>query len=104
MMKSNALHNQMFDLIESYLQSGQSQKQFCFENNLSYSKFIYWLKKYRSSRRFSQEFIPLNFDSLSGQSCIIELPTGIKLQINQPLNPKAISDIIAALESNYVSR
>ncbi len=40
----------MFSLIEIWHASGQSQKSFCQEKDLAYSKFHYWQKKYQEYR------------------------------------------------------
>lgn len=40
----------MFSLIEIWQCSGQSQKSFCQEKDLAYSKFHYWHKKYHEYR------------------------------------------------------
>ena len=40
----------MFSLIEIWQSSGQSQKTFCQEKDLAYSKFHYWRKKYQEYR------------------------------------------------------
>lgn len=37
----------MFSLIEIWQASGQSQRIFCQEKDLAYSKFHYWYKKYQ---------------------------------------------------------
>lgn len=40
----------MFSLIEVWKSSGQKQRVFCQEKDLAYSKFQYWLKRYREYR------------------------------------------------------
>ena len=39
----------MYPLIEQYLSSGQSQKDFCFMHQIKVCTFQYWLGKYRSA-------------------------------------------------------
>ena len=41
------LQQLMFSLIEIWQASGQSQRIFCQEKDLAYSKFHYWYKKYQ---------------------------------------------------------
>ena len=49
------LQQLMFSLIEIWQSSGQSQKAFCLEKDLAYSKFHYWHKKYLEYRSGSSE-------------------------------------------------
>ncbi len=42
---------EMYPLIESYLESGQSQAQFCKEQGLKPHLLIYWLQKYRTDKQ-----------------------------------------------------
>lgn len=44
---------EMYPLVESYLESGQSQAQFCKEQGLKPHLLIYWLQKYRADKKQS---------------------------------------------------
>ena len=52
---------QKFSMIENWKASGQSQQLFCKENQVAYSNFHYWFKKYRAQHEeISKEmFLPL---------------------------------------------
>ena len=90
------LRSKMFSKIENYLASGQTQKQFCQENNLSFAKFTYWLKKYRDEKSQSSGFIPLKVSNqkIHGD-CRIELPNGVNVILNGSGNKELISGLIS---------
>ncbi len=46
--------DEMYPLIESYLESGQSQLQFCKEQTLKPHLLNYWLQRYRADKQESQ--------------------------------------------------
>ena len=52
------LQQLMFSLIEIWQSSGQSQKSFCHEKDLAYSKFHYWYRKYQEYRSASSSGEP----------------------------------------------
>jgi len=60
-MKNTARKKKMFSLIEQYFEEpkGKSQKQFCRENNIRYSTFLYWMKVYRENKSQKPSFLPL---------------------------------------------
>lgn len=46
-MKDSDKISRMYELVEQWQTSGQSQKQFSEENNIKLPTFMYWIKKYR---------------------------------------------------------
>ena len=60
-MKDTARKKQMFSLIDQYFEApkGKSQKQFCRENGIQYSTFLYWMKVYRENKSQKPSFLPL---------------------------------------------
>ncbi len=50
-----------FSVIENWQNSGQSQQLFCKENQIVYSNFHYWFKKYRAQHEESSKevFLPV---------------------------------------------
>ncbi len=85
----------MFTLIEKYLDSSQAQRDFCLENKISFAKFTYWLTKYRKTRKTSG-FIPLNFTTpnIIGDTRI-ELPNGVTIFFNGSVNTVFIGELIS---------
>jgi len=71
--------------IQVWQESKQTQKEYCLENNLPYSKFIYWMNKVRRKQNpIEQAFIPVQTDQ-PGHSLSLELeiayPNGVRLRV-----------------------
>jgi len=81
-----ALQEEMSYHIQSWQQSGQSQKEYCQGNNLAYHTFIYWLTKFRRKQNpIEQAFIPIQMDQ-PVQSSVAEIeiafPNGVRLRVS----------------------
>lgn len=77
-MTSNltSLQQLMFSLIEIWQSSGQSQKTFCQEKDLAYSKFHYWHKKYQDYRSPSTSEEPFVAVTVKKSRALETLPAG----------------------------
>ena len=55
------LQQLMFSLIEVWKKSGKTQREFCQEKDIAYSKFQYWMKKYsdHSTLEGRRAFVPV---------------------------------------------
>lgn len=89
-MESNdiTLRQLMFSLIEVWKKSGKTQREFCQEKDIAYSKFQYWMKKYgeQSSLTGSQGgFVPVVMKNEVNSRAMMELvfPDGKKLIFHQ---------------------
>ena len=74
--------NEMFAVIENYLASGLTQKEFSNQLNLAINTFQYWLKKYREQNEPSEKnaFLPLRVNTRHNNfACVLEFPNGIKI-------------------------
>ena len=91
-MQESSKREGMFTLIEKWKESGKTQKQFSREHDITYSKFLYWTRKYRQSFRNENGFLPLevvasNKDSTSSDEAFqqprveVEFSSGITLRI-----------------------
>jgi transposase-like protein len=79
---------EMYPLIESYLESGQSQAQFCKEQNLKPHLLIYWLQRYKADKEGSASpeagFSKLNIIDMPGSEdkmIIIRCGNGTTIEI-----------------------
>ena len=70
------LQQLMFSLIEIWQTSGQSQKTFCQEKDLAYSKFHYWHKKYQDYRSPSTSEEPFVAVTVKKSRALETLPAG----------------------------
>jgi len=71
--------------IQSWKESGQSQKQYCLSNNLRFHTFYYWLKKDREQINPSTGgFIPIRVQGLathSDSNVEIQYPNGVRILV-----------------------
>jgi len=85
----------MYGLVETFLSSRKTQKQFCLENTISLSTFQFWLSLYRREKppvpikptKTERSFIPIHFaskDPSSGPECAcsVEYPNGVRIRFN----------------------
>jgi hypothetical protein len=74
------LQEQMYQLVGSYEQSGQSQKNFCNQQGISLAKLNYWIRKYRLHQQPSAGFFKIETIPAPGQQHMeICYPNGVKL-------------------------
>ena len=102
MQHDQQTQQQMLSMIESWKQSGLSQKAYCEQNNIRYYVFHYWYKRYKDMQVPQQDkgFVPLNVKpslSFDPYSAAIEvlLPDGKRILFHQAVS----SDYIKALIS-----
>ncbi len=89
-MKTNTTHSRedIYPAIERWQQSGLSQHEFCQVEGFSYSRFNYWVRKYRKENDGSSlnNFIPIHLASLNKASrsdndvIRITYPNGVKVE------------------------
>ena len=88
--------------ITEWEQSGQSQKSFCEEHDLSYHRFGYWRRKYleRDSVNVQQGngFVPVRH-SVDGVSAglTLMLPNGMRIQGIESGNLPVVSQLLRQL-------
>jgi hypothetical protein len=78
---------QMFSLLEAWAQSGQRQKAFCNDRNITYHRFHYWHKRYKDRNRAVAQtgpaFIPLSVLSPAPPAAELIYPDGRRLLFHQ---------------------
>jgi hypothetical protein len=92
MQRREEVQQKMFDLIERWAKSGQSQKAFCLQHEARYYVFHYWYKRYREARNTAKDntssFIGLQINSSLPTASHAELiyPDGRRLLFHQPVD------------------
>jgi transposase-like protein len=79
MARKKRTSEEMFPVVEAYLESGKTQKAFCLAENIPLAVFAYWLSKYRRSRDTSfVEIAPPRGE----ESALLEVlyPSGVRLR------------------------
>jgi hypothetical protein len=95
------LQQLMFSLIEVWHGSGKSQLEFCKEKDIAYSKFHYWLKRYRSQSSLTETasgFVPVSVKRQAvGRTGSLELvyPDGRRLIFHQDVDPSFLRTLLA---------
>ena len=86
---------QMYKLIETFLSSSKTQKQFCQQHAIRYSTFLFWLRRYRGERqpipiqkvKTGGPFIPIHFSSKDQcqnpeYTWSVEYPNGVRIRFS----------------------
>jgi hypothetical protein len=78
-MTSNERRENMFQLVEQWQQSGQSQKAFAEAHGMKLFTFRYWVQKQREQPGSTGTFIQLGTQATTGIN--IRYPNGTELQL-----------------------
>lgn len=95
----------MLPLIEKYLASNMTQKQFYHSENLTLARFKYWLKKYRQTHQApaasAEPPAPTPFVAIHAKppttpnsACEIAYPNGVVLRLSQPTDARLLIQLI----------
>lgn len=85
-----------FAMIASWEQSGQSQKQFCLQNNVAYHVFHYWYKIYRDQQPASSgSFVTLDIAPQLQASVELHLTDGRRIVFHEPVSVDFLKALIA---------
>lgn len=86
---------EMYPLIETYLTSGQSQKAFCSNHDLSEAVLNYWLSKYRRERNNASDvFVEVSPELVDAVFMELAYPNGVKLRFFAPVSPAYLSELL----------
>jgi hypothetical protein len=89
-------HGEHLAMIAAWQQSGQSQKQYCLQNNVAYHKFHYWYKVYRDQQSAgSGSFVALNITSPTQGNLELHLVDGRRIIFHQPVSVEFLKALIA---------
>jgi hypothetical protein len=101
-MESNdlTLRQLMFSLIEVWKKSGKTQREFCQEKDIAYSKFQYWMKKYGEQSvlvRDPEGFVPVVVNNERKSSAMMELvlPDGRRLVFHQAVEVSYLQALLS---------
>jgi hypothetical protein len=97
-----SVQQRMFKAISRWRQSGLNQKAWCEKNNLAYSSFHYWYRRYRnevepqSGEEPDGQFVPLQVEPSPaiGNWCEVLLPEGKKLAFHHPVSAEFLRSLI----------
>ena len=96
MESKEQLRQHQFAMIVSWQQSGQSQKQFCLQNNIGYHVFHYWYKVYRNQQATDGgSFVALNIAPQLQANVEVHLTDGRRIVFHQPVSVDFLKALIA---------
>ena len=88
---------EMFPVIERFLESGQTQKTFCAECGLPLSVFFYWLTKYRRQLTgASGSFIEIRPDPVPAEMAHVEVlyANGTRVRLFSAVTPSYVTSLV----------
>ena len=89
------LREDRFAMIASWQQSGQSQKQFCLQNNIGYHIFHYWYKVYRDGQPASNgPFVALDIPPQQQANVEVHFTDGRRIVFHQPVSVDFLKALI----------
>ena len=80
------LEKQMYELVEDFLRSGKTQREYSLQSGIGRAKFNYWVCKYkRQQEESSAGFIKVETASARDeQELEILYPNGVRLKVSAP--------------------
>jgi len=87
----------MFPLVETYLSSPATQKEFSTEHGISLCVLNYWIAKYRRERAESGAFVEIVPAAEAADRPLLEIsyPTGVRLRVFSPLTPAYLDHLLS---------
>jgi len=88
---------EMFPLVEAYLGSSATQKEFSTEHGMSLHVLNYWIAKYRRERAESGAFVEIvpTTEAVDRPLLEISYPTGVRLRVFSPLTPAYLDHLLS---------
>lgn len=85
-----------FTMIRAWQQSGQSQLDYCKQNNVAYHVFHYWYKVYRLQHTTAEPgFVSLNIAASLQANVEILFADGKRIVFHQPVSADYLKAVIA---------
>lgn len=90
------IRDEQLAMIATWQQSGQSQKQFCLQNNIAYHVFHYWYKVYRKQApALSGSFVAVKIATELQSNVELHLTDGRYIVFRQPVSADFLKALIA---------
>jgi hypothetical protein len=98
MARTQRTAREMYPVIETYLKSGRTQKDFCAEHELSKPVFAYWLARYRrqDGRSDAPAFFEVSLPAAHEPVAEIDFPGGVRIRLFTPVGPEYLAALLRA--------
>lgn len=96
MTKAQRTTDEMFPVVEEYIESELTQKDFSAEHGMSIAVLNYWLAKYRRKSTESEAFLEIH-PGAAAERPLLEVcyPHGVKLRIFTPLKAAYLDHLLS---------
>lgn len=97
MTKTKKSAAEMFPLVEAYLGSELTQRDFSAEHGMSVPVLCYWLAKYRREAAEPGAFLEIQPVAVAAERPLLEVcyPTGVQLRIFSPLKAASLDHLFS---------
>lgn len=99
MTKARRTADEMFPLVEAYVGSELTQRDFSAEHKISVYVLNYWLAKYRRNSAEPGAFLEIQPVAAAAERPLLEVcyPTGVKLRIFSPLKAAYLDHLLSSV-------
>ena len=98
MTKNESVREQMFSMIQSWQQSGQSQKAWCQHKEVAYHIFHYWYREYRKAAtnvEGGNDFITLSVKpEARSNGCEVVYGDGTRIIFHEPVPVSYLKNLL----------
>lgn len=92
-MSRQERQKQMQSLVEEWMQSSYSQRQFARHYQINVNTFRYWIHKMRSDQTSSDGFVELPLPTSDPQLCV-RYPNGVEVFLPASTSPQTLQTLI----------
>lgn len=100
MRNNSEVHQQMFEMVDRWKQSGLSQKSFCEKEEIKFHKFYYWYRRFYQQDKHlpiadNHGFVKLKIEkSIVATSIEIHFPKGARLFFHNPVSAEYLKTLL----------
>lgn len=115
-MQVKANHNQQeqttkriawYKIVEDFNASGQSQINYCKQNNINKDHFAYYIacwRKDKSASTVKPQFVPMELIKTAAQGkLILNIASGINLELPEDISMQQLSTLLLSLRTGLCS-
>ena len=93
-MSRQERQKQMQSLVEEWMQSSYSQRQFARHYHINIHTFRYWIQKMRNEQASSDEFVELPLPPSEAQLCV-RYPNGVEVFLPASTSARTLQTLIS---------
>lgn len=94
--KSTIRQQQMYAHVESWQDSGLTQRAYCRQTDVPIQTFQYWLRKYRKEKSATDDFVAIENSNLNS-NIHIRYPNGVELVLPPQVPVQTLQSLITTI-------